>query len=304
MERNLQVEELLRQNPDFILALTQSHERTLEWLRHHNLLPSQLIGTCCNLQCNLVHDNQRLDGQEFRCPTRSCRKRYSIRTGTIWSPFRRTPLIVLVRIIFYFFTEQLSPRKAARRLNAAGYLIRLRTIQRMYRAVRNSIQRYMNQEVFSERLMGTIEIDEALFTHRAGPGRRGARQIWAISLVERRTRTAFAFVVQNRNSATINNLIQRYTTRGSLIVHDGWQGYHNIPRPWRHIDVNQDETYTTSQVEGLWGQLWPRIRNIYSGGVVAGNVEAVLTEVLWRRNVDFANRDLQEQLIYVLSHYS
>ena len=91
-------------------------------------------------------------------------------------------------------------------------------------------------------------------------------------MMERRSGIAYVFVVPNRTHVVINNLIRRYTLRGSLIIHNGWQSSTRIPAPWRHIDVNHDETTTTSQVEGIWGQLRARIRNIYSEGIVEGNI--------------------------------
>jgi len=51
----------------------------------------------------------------------------------------------------------------------------------------------MQKERFYRDSRGTIEIDEVLFTHRASPGRRGTRQIWAIGLVEIRPGMAFCF---------------------------------------------------------------------------------------------------------------
>jgi len=207
---------------------------------------------------------------------------------------------VLVRVVFHDFVHQISAARSARRLVRAGITISARTIRRIFNDVRRLILRHMQHQVFTGLLRGAIEVDEALFTHRAGPGPRGARQIWAVGLVERRSGTAFVFVVPNRTHVVINNLIRRYTLRGSLIIHDGWQGYSRIPPPWRCINVSQDESTTTSQVEGLWGQLRARIRNMYSGGVVEGNIEEVLTEVLWRRNLDFSGRETLTELIRII----
>jgi len=39
------------------------------------------------------------------------------------------------------------------------------------------------------------------------------------------------FLVDNRNHATINQLIRRYVLPGSLIIDDGWQGKTRIPLP-------------------------------------------------------------------------
>jgi len=272
MERNRQIAGIFRQHPDFIVALTTDHLETLNWLRENNLLARSHV--CCRLPCVIAMDNQRLDGEEFRCQNRNCRRRFRIRIGSIWDAFRRIPLIVLVRIVFLYFGQNISAKRASRLLNVHGEIINKRTVQKVYKEARARIRAYMNAQVFSGVLRGTIEIDEALFTHRAGPERRGARQIWAIGMVERGSGLAFAFVVPNRNHATINALIRRYILPGSLIIHDGWQGYSRIPNLWRHVVLDHENNITTSQVEGLWGQLRAIIRNINSGGVVKGNVDA------------------------------
>jgi len=41
--------------------------------------------------------------------------------------------------------------------------------------------------------------------------------------VEERTYEAFCFVVENRNSGIINNLVTRHILGGSYIIHDGWR---------------------------------------------------------------------------------
>ena len=298
MERNLQAVHVLRQDINVILRVTQDHYQTLQWLRENHLLRSSF--TCCQLQCNIIKDKTRLDGEEFRCVNRLCRRKFSIRFGTLWENFRRIPLVVLVRLAFYYYIEGISASRASRFLNNAGFRITARSVRRIYSDIRRIILNYVQRHVFTGLLRGTIEVDEALFTHRSGPGRRGLRQVWAIGLVERRSGLAYVFVVPDRTSATINGLIRRYTLRGSLIVHDGWHGYTRIPQPWRHINVNDNENYNTSQVEGLWGQLRAKIRNIYSAGVVEGNVEEVLTEVLWRRNIDFDGGNHIDSLIGIM----
>ena len=205
--------------------------------------------------------------------------------------------MILVRLVFYYFAEQIPGKRATRLLNRIGIEISKWTVLRLYRRVRELVQTFMQRQVFQETFRGIIEMDEALFTHRAGPGRRSQRQVWAIGLVERRSGSAFVTVVQNRDHRVINNLIRTQTLPGSLIIHDGWQGYSRIPRPWRHINVNLNSQFTTSQVEGLWGLLRAIIRNMYHGGIIEGNVSVVLTEILWRRNINNNQKNIVQDLM-------
>jgi len=86
MQRNLQIVDLFRQHPDFILTLTTDHLQTLNWLREGNLLERTVF--CCGLECHIVRDNRRLDGEEFRCQNPNCRRRFNIRRHSIWRRFR------------------------------------------------------------------------------------------------------------------------------------------------------------------------------------------------------------------------
>jgi len=256
---------------------------------------------CCGIECSIVRCNQRLDGQ-FRCTY--CRRKYSIRSGSFFDSFRRVPLVILTRLVFYYFAQGIGARRATRNIVRLGIRISRWTTFRIYEAVCESIQAYMEREIYSDVLGNIVEMDEALFIHRAGPGWRGLRQIWAAGLVERRTGNALVFIFPNRNHATINRIIRQNVMEGSTIVTDGWQSHSRIPRQYMHINVNNNPRYTTSQVESLWGQLRSYVRNMYSGGVVEGNVNAILIESLWRRNMNNQEEDITESLIYIIRNYS
>ena len=129
MERNNHVVQLLRQHVHPILRVTQDHEETVRWLRENRLLNSTIV--CCQLNCQLIQDNTRLDGQEFRCVNPLCRRRICIRFGSLWGNFRRIPLVILVRLAFYYYIEEVSAARAARRLAQAGFNITARSVQRV-----------------------------------------------------------------------------------------------------------------------------------------------------------------------------
>ena len=217
---------LFQQDANFFLQLTTNHQRTVTWLREQRLLPSERV--CCGDNCVLGVNARSIDGQMFRCS--HCGAKYNIREGTRWERFRRIPLIVLTRLIFYFFANEYSARRAHTALRTIHIGLSYATVKRVFSNVREAISRYMVEDLYETPLRGRIQIDEALFTHRAGTGRRGLRQVWVVGLLEERTSEAFCFIVQNRNSGTINRLIMNYIIAGSLIIHDGWGGYRRIPR--------------------------------------------------------------------------
>jgi len=121
------------------------------------------------MECALLQDQSRLDGEEFRCVSPLCRRRFSIRTGTVWNNFRRIPL-VLVRLVLYYYTEEISASRAARILNRAGLQLTGRSVRRVYGDIRRMMLYSLQRTVLTGLLRGVIEIDEALFTHRSAQG--------------------------------------------------------------------------------------------------------------------------------------
>ena len=123
--------------------------------------------------------------------------------------------------------------------------------------------------------------------------------------MEERTYEAFCFVVENRNSGIINNLVTRHILGGSYIIHDGWRGYDRIPDNYRHHRYSQqeDDEDNTSRIEGLWGELRAFVRNIYSAGIVEGNIRTFIQEMNFRRRCRTMRLPLVEELIFVLRNY-
>src|SRR5205809_6908994 len=93
------------------------------------------------------------------------------------------------------------------------------TLKKIYSRLRECITSHMEGDIYRERLSGTIQMDEAMFTHREGPGRRGLRQVWIVGMIEERTSESYCFQLRNRSHATINRLILQYIEPHSLIIH-------------------------------------------------------------------------------------
>ena len=124
-------------------------------------------------------------------------------------------------------------------------------------------------------------------------------------MLEERSSEAFCFVVQDRNHVSMNQLIRTHILPGSYIIHDGWAAYRRIPRDYTHHRYRQDpnDRDNTSRIEGLWGELRAFIRNIYSAGVVEGNLASVIQELLFRRRCRERGLDMLEELAEVLARH-
>ena len=301
MQRTAIVARQFQNQVDFFLDLTTDHGRTLHWLRNNGLLPAQR--TCCNQVCSICRKSDSIDGQMFRCIR--CKAKYNIRDNTRWEKFRRTPFLLLVRLVFYYFPNGYSARRAYDAVRMINVGISYATMKRIYSEVREVIANYMLLEIYNTPLRGRIQIDEALFTHRAGPGRRGLRQVWVVGMIEERSSEVFCFVVPTRNARVINGLITTHCLFGSYIIHDGWGGYSRIPNTYTHHRYRHhiNDPDNTSRIEGVWGELRAFMRNIYSGGVVETNVRSLIQELVFRRRCRERNLVFIDELVYALNNY-
>jgi len=106
-------------------------------------------------------------------------------------------------------------------------------------------------------------------------------------------------MVRNRQKATINSLIEAHIEPGSTILHDGWKGYAKIPTGYQSIRVmhqDQNSENHTSYIEGLWSELRAFVQSSYSGGLVERNVDRIIMEGIWRRDIRRRNLALMQQV--------
>ena len=300
MERDDRILTVLNQEPFFILDLTEDLSSTIQWLRDQQLLPSNLISPCCESRCRLVRHWALKDREIFECSVERCELQYSIRTGTIWNIFSKTRLVILVRIVFFYFLQRNNPLQVKRAMEYEGYFIKLQTIRKLYQHIRKRISNYMNREVFSLRLLqGYIQMQKIKFSHRITGTRK--KHAYIIGMLEVSSRRAFAVVVPSCSSARINDIIRRFTQTGSLIITDEWLGYRNIPHPWIHVIQDGSLSFNIREVSELCQQLKMTIEK--NASYFEENLKPYVIEQLWWRKVGLAQEDSQRELTSILSRY-
>jgi len=82
----------------------------------------------------------------------------TIRTDTIWKHFRRISLVVLVRLVFYYYKEKIAAKGATRLLSQIGIQISKFITFRVYRPVWRLIEAFVERQVFTETFKGIVEI--------------------------------------------------------------------------------------------------------------------------------------------------
>lgn len=103
-----------------------------------------------------------------------------------------------------------------------------------------------------------------------------------------------AYVVDDRKSKTLYNIILVNIVYGTTIVSDSWKGYHFIdlqplPNVYNHIYVDHSKNFVdpitkayTQNIEILWREL-KRINKRYEG-ISRIDVNSHLAEFVWRHN--------------------
>jgi hypothetical protein len=103
------------------------------------------------------------------------------------------------------------------------------------------------------------------------------------------------YVVPDRTTATLQNLIQRSCARGSHIHHDGFLSYSAVAwnrlglRHTRHIHLQRGQIRRTFEhsnlIEGLWAVLKYYIKHTYSTLPGTAALEDFLFEAKFRRDI-------------------
>jgi len=75
-------------------------------------------------------------------------------------------------VFYYYYEEKIVAKGATRLLSQIGIQISKCTTFRVHGPVWRLIEAFVGRQVFTETFKGIVEIDEVLFTHRAGPGWR------------------------------------------------------------------------------------------------------------------------------------
>ena len=83
-----------------IAPLLSDVKQLINFLRGQNLLLQNYY--CCGNTCSKVHDISLTDKEIFQC--RTCFRRYSIRTNSLWSKSKLS-LCILIGLLFFFCNE-------------------------------------------------------------------------------------------------------------------------------------------------------------------------------------------------------
>jgi transposase len=211
-------------------------------------------------------------------------------------------------IIRWFLLEQSSLNISIRTRIERKRILRALTI------IRTSLTKDL-QEIFS----GTVEVDETYLGGQWKNKRRSVRDQGSkrgrgtkkqpVFGILCRNGTIWAEVVDDVGAETLQPLISRKVSTGSIVCSDTWKAYTGIAsRGYIHRLVNHGEKqYTDGKgnhingLEGFWGYLKRKL--VSKGGIRREKLPLYLWEYVWRYNHRNENDNVKvKRIIKLLEH--
>ena len=197
-----------------MLRATKSFKNAFEWCVRKGLLPPKRMCRCGYEM--FVRRCTRFLADEccFKCPSQSCKRKISLRTGSLFEASKLT-LMEVMRIVFYYFVRGFNAAQASTDLNElypCGYA----GVCKAYKKVRKQIHLHTQNE-YSKYKLGSsgrpVEVDESVFTHvRFGSSEK---KVWVLGLFERETKEARLFVIDDREAETLTPIVQEHVQEGN-----------------------------------------------------------------------------------------
>jgi transposase-like protein len=261
-----------------IRKILDLEERALDFAVNNGLL--NRITFCCKDNTPL----KKISEKKFKCSKKSCRKIYSIFNNTIFESMH-------LKFNEFLHIGYLWLAKATFNTIKTITGHSDHTITRILALIRNNV--IENIELSDNKIGGKgieVQLDESKFGKRKYNQGHHVEGAWIFGGVEvTKERKFFAVIVDKRDADTLNDLILKYVHPGSIVVTDGWKGYHKFKKneSFKHHWVNHkigfknSEGKHTNYIEGTWSGI-KRIVPIRCR--VKNKLKGHLFEFIWRRS--------------------
>lgn len=228
------------------------------------------------------------DNRSHKCG--ECRKRFSIRVGTIFED-SKLPLRVWFMAIFLITSHkkgiastQLAKDLGITQKSAWFVLHRLRYAART--------------KSFNRPLDGTVEVDETYVggkegnkhAHKRDGDKRGGKGKAAVVGILQREGELGVSKVERVDGKTLKAAIVENVEPGSIVMTDEHKGYSGLPSVYRHRSVNHSAgQYVkwfyihTNGIEGAWSHFKRQVIGVHHW-MSEGHLQRYLDEFAWRWN--------------------
>ena len=258
------------------LSSCSTRESTISFLIEKGIISAERTCICDH---QIRPNAQR---HKYRCTLRRCNKEVSVYVNSFFAG-AKIPCNKVLEIA-YFWLSKASATQIATYTGISG-----KTVQAYVGHLQQLTADSLEDEDFVVGGNGiVVEVDETKLGKRKYNRGHRVEGVWVFCSVERTLeRKIFVKQLENRNSATLTELILRHIHPGSIIVTDCWRGYSDLTAyDLTHITVNHSIEFKNNQtgactnaVEGnnnaLKMLIPPRKRT--------KKVNDTLWEFIWRR---------------------
>lgn len=153
-----------------------------------------------------------------------------------------------------------------------------------------------------------VEIDEMKIGHTKYNVGRFKDGHWILGMIDAHSKDFRLEIIPNnqRNTATLQPLIQKHVERGSVIMTDSWSAYNNLETlGYEHLTVNHSQNFVdpqtfanTQTIESSWRFLRHTLER---SGIRHEHLDMHLCEFLFRRECKKRDFDPFSQIIYTIS---
>lgn len=219
--------------------------------------------------------------KSFRC--KSCRTRIYPMAGSIFNQTSMAITDIFIMIFMFCNSHKSTSAIDITKLISISY--------KTAHKIMMSIRAVMIDDL-GRKLKGNVEIDEVFI----GKGSKyynwsgiSTRKQPILGMIERETKMAKVFLVNNRNKKTLRDLILNNVETDSEIYTDSWGGYFDLNIYYNHnvIDHTNREFVRgdihTNTIENLWGGFKRNIRGAHIK-ISDKYVRLYMNELCWKHN--------------------
>lgn len=285
-----------------LASYISSADTTINFLRQRNLLKND--HDCCGEMCSIVGDISLSDGQIFQCKV--CNKRYSIRTGSIFTGSKLS-LQVLIGIL-YFFANGSTVTHCSRFLKGKASR---KTIIQWYNYFRDICTEWLRRNPVTFGNNATVHIDECcLCTKRKyNKGAKRGQDRWLFGIVDNVNHKCFIKFIPNKKRITLIPIIQQCVFPGSTVHSDEAPMYKVLPnlgyvhKTVKHKEhlVDPDTGVHTNWIENLWSVLKSVTKSLR--GSQQEMLEGHVDEFIYRFNRKRAGEVFDLMLTDIAAYY-